>query len=87
MLVHGELVQQVAIDLPAGQVPISMGADSKGRVVGLTRSGVYVLDPESDEIVHTADAPSKIDCGFALVDDHVYFGAGVELWRYRLPQP
>jgi len=26
-----------------------------------------------------------VNCGFALVDDAVYFGAKAELWRYRLP--
>jgi hypothetical protein len=30
-------------------------------------------------------APKRIDCGFALDGDSVYFGSGVELWRCHLP--
>lgn len=67
------------------QIAISMGLNSNGNVTGLTRKGVYVLDSESDEFIHSFEAPNKIDCGFAIVDDHVYFGSGVELWRCKLP--
>ena len=74
-----------ALTLPGAQIQISIGVDSSGRVVGLTRNGVYILDPRTDEIVHSIDAPANIDCGFALIDDYVYFGSGVELWRYKLP--
>ena len=73
------------LKLPGTQIEIAMGLDSEENVIGLTRRSVYVLDPRSDEILHTFDAPNKIDCGFALVNDHVYFGSGVELWRCKLP--
>jgi outer membrane protein assembly factor BamB len=73
------------IALPGGQVDISLAAHRGGRLVGLTRKGVYVFDLVRNEIVHTAAAPVPVNCGFALVDDAVYFGAGTELWRYRLP--
>ena len=64
---------------------ISLGQDRLGRLVGLTAKGVYVLDPERCELVSTAAAPAHVACGFALVDDAVYFGSGTELWRWRLP--
>lgn len=73
------------ITLPGAQVDISLAAHRGGRLVGLTRNGVYVFDPARNQLVHTAAAPGPVNCGFALVDDAVYFGAGVELWRYRLP--
>ena len=73
------------ITLPTGQLDISLGRHRNGKLVGLTSKGVYVLDPEKGELVHTGEAPVKVNCGFALVDDAVYFGSKAELWRYSLP--
>lgn len=72
------------IDLPGGQREISLGRHGSGRIVGLTSSAVYIIDPSRDEIVHAAAAPVRIKCGFALVGDSVYFGADAELWRYTI---
>jgi hypothetical protein len=36
-------------------------------------------------MIHTARAPVPVQCGFALIDDAVYFGSDAELWRYHLP--
>ncbi|PYJ07350.1 MAG: hypothetical protein DME25_04005 [Verrucomicrobia bacterium] len=73
------------VQLPGAQVEISLGQDRDGRLVGLTAKGVYVMEPESCELVYTAAAPAHVGCGFALVDDSVYFGSGPTLWRCRLP--
>jgi hypothetical protein len=54
-------------------------------LVGLTAKAVYVVDASQPAIIHTAAAPVPINCGFALVDDAVYFGSKAELWRYALP--
>ena len=72
--------------LPAAQVEISLGLDAAGRLIGLTSKGVYVLDVEREEIVQTARAPERVNCGFALVGDSVYFASGPTLWRYHLPR-
>jgi len=74
------------VQLPGAQVEISLGQLPDGRLVGLTSRGVYVLDPENGALVHTAAAPVHVGCGFALVDNAVYFGSGARLWRYRLPE-
>ncbi len=74
------------VQLPGAQVEISLGGLPDGRLVGLTSRGVYVLDPENGALVHTAAAPVHVGCGFALVDNAVYFGSGARLWRYRLPE-
>jgi len=73
------------VQLAGTQVEISLGQAGAGRLVGLTSKGVYVLDTARDEIVHTANAPVRVACGFALVGDAVYFGSGPTLWRYHLP--
>jgi outer membrane protein assembly factor BamB len=73
------------IQLPGAQIQIALGQDSAGRLVGLTTKGVYVLDVTRGEMVHTAPAPVPVNCGFALIDDRVYFGSGADLWRYQLP--
>jgi outer membrane protein assembly factor BamB len=74
------------ISLPGAQTEISLGQDRSGKLVGLTTKGVYVLDPKTSELVHTAAAPVPVNCGFALVEGVVYFGSKAELWRYRLPE-
>lgn len=71
--------------LPGGQLEISLGQHRNGKLIGLTGGSVYVLDPGTGEIIHTSKAPVKVNCGFALVDDAVYFGSKAELWRYALP--
>src|SRR2546429_125315 len=71
--------------LPGAQLDISLGQHRSGKLVGLTAKGVYFLDPDRSEVVESAEAPVPVNCGFALVDDAVYFGSKAELWRYRLP--
>lgn len=73
------------IPLPGGQVEISLGQDQSGKLVGLTTKGVYVVDPDKGEVVHTAASPVPVNCGFAVVEGDVYFGSKAELWRYTLP--
>ena len=73
------------ISLPGSQIEISLGHDQRGRLVGLTTKGVYVYDPAKSELVHTATSPVPVNCGFALVNNAVYFGSKAQLWRYSLP--
>ena len=74
------------ISLPGGQTEISLGRHASGKLVGLAGGSVYILDPVKEEIISTEKAPVPVKCGFALSEDAVYFGSGVTLWRYRLPQ-
>ena len=73
------------ITLPGAQLDISLGQHRGRELVGLTSKGVYVIDPTKAEITYRAEAPVPVNCGFALIDDAVYFGSKAELWRYRLP--
>ncbi|MEW5942113.1 MAG: hypothetical protein AB1750_20805, partial [Chloroflexota bacterium] len=75
------------VRLPGAQLEISLQPLPDGRLVGLTTSSVYVYDPARGEIIHTALAPAPVRCGFALLEDAVYFGSNAELWRYHLPSP
>ncbi len=73
------------IRLPAPQVDISLGQLRSGQLVGLTTQGIYLVDPVKGELTHAAKAPAPVSCGFAVLDDAVYFGSKAELWRY-VPQ-
>ena len=73
------------IPLPGAQTEISLGQNRDGKLVGLTTKGVYILDPEKSELIHVATSPVPVNCGFALVNEAVYFGSKAELWRYALP--
>lgn len=70
--------------LPGQQVDISLGRHGD-RLIGLTRQAVYAVDLTNGQVTELGVAPKPIDCGFALEGDYVYFGAGAELWRFRLP--
>ena len=87
LLVFDPLAKRVVktIELPGRQVEIALGRRRNGLLVGLTDRAVYLLDPVKAEVVHTAPAPTPIQCGFALTDQAVYFAAGPRLWRYWLP--
>lgn len=48
--------------------------------------GPSVVDVNRAEVIHKAEAPVPVNCGFALVQDAVYFGSKAELWSYTLPE-
>ena len=72
------------IQLPAPQLEISLGQLRDGRIIGLTIQAIYVVDTTRGKVVETAQSPVPVRCGFALIDDAVYFGSNAELWRYQL---
>ena len=74
------------VPLPGAQVEISLGRHASGKLVGLAGGHVYILDPKNGEIISKTKAPVPVRCGFALMEDAVYFGSNAELWRYRLPK-
>jgi hypothetical protein len=78
-----EVVQ--TITLPGSALEISLGLHPNGLLYGLTGRAVFGVDLRRGEVTLSAMAPVAIRCGFALTDKAVYFGAGPELWRYRLP--
>ena len=81
-----EMKATQTLTLPGAQLDISLGQHRDDKLVGLTSKGVYVVDPDKGELVYTAMSPAPVNCGFALVDDAVYFGSKAELWRFSLPQ-
>ena len=89
LLVFDPQAQKVVktITLPGTQLDISLGLEGNGQLIGLTSKGVYGFDLGKMEITLMANAPVPVNCGFALVDDAVYFGSKAELWRYRLSEP
>ena len=73
--------------LPGGQLDISLGLERNGQLIGLTSKGVYGIDLGKMQMTLMANAPVPVNCGFALVNDAVYFGSKAELWRYWLSEP
>jgi len=73
------------ITLPGAQLDISLAQHRSGKLIGLVEKAVYIVDPDKGEVIHRAEAPVPVNCGFALVQDALYFGSKAELWRYWLP--
>ncbi len=73
------------LTLAGSQLDISLGQHRRGELWGLTSTGVYAVDLQRLEIIYTTNAPVPVKCGFALIDDSIYFGSKAELWRYSVP--
>ncbi|MCC7375625.1 MAG: PQQ-like beta-propeller repeat protein [Verrucomicrobiales bacterium] len=67
--------------LPGAQIEVALGFLGD-RLIGLTSKAVYEVDVASGTVTVLGTAPKRIDCGFAVADGSVYFGAGTELWRF-----
>jgi len=54
-----------------------------GKLYGLTGSAIYSIDPKSYTVGKVAEYKKGISRGFALTEEALYFGSGVQLVRYR----
>ncbi len=69
--------------MPGNQIEIALGRHGD-RLIGLTSKAIYAFDPALGTVTTLATPKKRIDCGFALDSNHVYFASGPELWRHPL---
>lgn len=82
-ILQNKIVHQA--QLPYGRpVAVSLDLHSDGLIYGLSESSIFTINPTSYQFARIAQAPISIDCGWALTNTGIYFGAGVNLWKYHL---
>jgi hypothetical protein len=62
---------------------------SDGQIYGLSHETVFMIDPETFEIVSLGTPPNglQLTCGFAMTQKGIYFGGSDGmLWRFSLPE-
>jgi len=80
-----EIVHQVELPFCGKYRPpdVSLGVYTDGFIYGLTDTSIIRINPENYSIEEVAKSPVKISKGWALADTGIYFGSGVNLWRYH----
>jgi hypothetical protein len=63
----------------------AIGATRNGDLLGLASSGIFRIDPLTNDISLMAQSPKAITGGFAMNGREIYFTCGAELWRFELP--
>ena len=64
---------------------ISLTLAPDGKLYGLAREAVFVIDPKAEEVSVLAMPPVPITAGMAIVGENIYFGSGANLWQYEIP--
>jgi hypothetical protein len=57
-----------------------------GRIWGLAPSGIFAVNPATNEITRVAETPKPMTAGFVLDGGTMYMAAGAELWRWSMPE-
>lgn len=60
----------------------SVAADSDGKIWGLASTGIFAIDPKTNDISLAASSPNHITGGFAMLGNTIYFTSGAEVWSW-----
>ncbi|HXE15172.1 MAG TPA: hypothetical protein VN633_23815 [Bryobacteraceae bacterium] len=66
----------------SGVVYNSVKAGSDGKVWGLASTGIFVIDPKTNDISLVASSPTHITGGFAMLGKTIYFTSEAEVWSW-----
>lgn len=64
---------------------ISLQSGPDGKLYGLSKEAIFVIDPENDQASLIANPPTSIDSGMALLGPKIYYGSGANLWEFEIP--
>jgi hypothetical protein len=56
-----------------------------GRLYGLAREAIFVIDPRNDEVSLLTKPPVPITAGMAILGQKIYFGSGANLYEFEIP--
>jgi hypothetical protein len=64
---------------------ISLQPGPDGRLYGLAREAIFVIDPKNDQVSLLGNPPTEIDSGMALLGRKIYYGSSANLWEFEIP--
>jgi len=64
---------------------ISLQIGPGGRLYGLAKEAIFVIDLRNDQISLLAKPPVPIDSGMAMMGRKIYFGSGTNLYEFEIP--
>ncbi|OGP88187.1 MAG: hypothetical protein A2156_03770 [Deltaproteobacteria bacterium RBG_16_48_10] len=64
---------------------ISLQPGPDGKLYGLAKEAIFVIDPKNDHLSFLANPPTPIDSGMALLGRKIYYGSGANLWEFEIP--
>jgi len=64
---------------------ISLQLAPNGKLYGLAKEAVFVIDPKDDQVSLLAKSPVPIDSGMAIMGRKIYFGSGANLYEFEIP--
>ncbi len=67
-------------------VEISLGLHTDGAVYGLTKKGVFRIDPKTYEVKLLGEYAPGVDAGWVMNKHGIYFASGVHLVRWAWPR-
>jgi hypothetical protein len=56
-----------------------------GRLYGLSKEAIFVIDPRRDEVLLLGHPPVPITSGMGLAGRKIYFGSGADLYEFEIP--
>jgi len=71
----------------ANPLEISLLPGPEGKLYGLAKEAIFVIDPKADQAALLANPPAAIDSGMALLGRKIYYGSGANLWEFEIPLP
>lgn len=65
-----------------GVVYNSVKVGSDGKIWGLASTGIFAIDPKTNDISLVASSPNHITGGFAMLGTTIYFTSEAEVWSW-----
>jgi streptogramin lyase len=65
------------------EISLQLGPD--GRLYGLAKEAIFVIDPKSDQVSVLAKPTVEITSGMAILGRKIYYGSGANLYEFEIP--
>ncbi len=65
---------------------ISLRRGFDGRLYGLAKEAIFVINPANDQVTLLGHPPSPITSGMAMVGRKIYYGSGADLYEFEIPE-
>jgi hypothetical protein len=65
------------------EISLQLGPD--GKLYGLSRDAIFVIDPNGDQVSLLAKSPVPITSGMGVLGRKIYYGSGANLFEFEIP--